>query len=376
MEEDNNEQNIYVSEQSNDINHSVPQQIKETEIIPQQTPIPIQNNPIQTQLTPTPTPTTHNPVLLVIQWLTYAFWGWTAIAIIVLTAMVSSYFLISKDVYSAIPYSLASVAVLLPISITCEILYNKKEQVKKIGGASIIMIIHAVIFALSFVGSLVTIILNLLNILIQTDTNPGTMTFIYTALVAAVFYAILFIRTILPEKIFKFRKFMIIALVAISLIMVIISILGPVVKSLTTKNDRLIEDNLSYVVDEISSYYSRNDILPNKLSDLESTNEKAKQLIDNSLVTYKKDSVDDNCFKDTYRISDSTNCLDQERPTAKYQLCVKYSESDEDDSRYMYNYSKPYSTDDEYETYVSTYNHPAGDVCYKLEVSSYGRILY
>jgi hypothetical protein len=299
---------------------------------------------VQNQPVPTTTGAQHNPMLIVIQWLTYAFWGWTAVAVTVLAAMIFSYFLISKNVYSMVPYSLASVLVLLPISLVCEKLYGKKEPVKKIGIASVIMIIHAVIFALLFVGALVVIIFNLLTLLMSINFDAVTMSTVFTALVAAAFYAALFIRTIIPEKIFKFRKFIIAFLILVTLVMSTIGILGPVITSMSTKNDRLIEENLSSLSNRIDDYFDENEELPNSLNDLNinTGNGGVRQLIDSSLVIYKNESN-------------------------KYQLCVKYVAASES----IYDNIYDTSTDGGYETSVSTYSHPAGDVCYKVKPFSY-----
>jgi len=306
-----------------------------------ETPEPAQNQPAPIVNGAQPQ---HNPMLIVVQWLTYAFWGWTAVAVTVLAAMIFSYFLISKNVYSMVPYSLASVLVLLPISLVCEKLYGKKEPVKKIGIASVIMIIHAVIFALLFVGALVVIIFNLLTLLMNVSFDAVTLSTVFTALVAAAFYAALFVRTIIPEKIFKLRKFIITFLIAVTLVMSAIGILGPVITSMSTKNDRLIEENLSSLSNRIDDYFDKNKELPNSLNDLEinTGNGGVRQLIDSSLVTYKKESN-------------------------KYQLCVKYVGASE--SIYNNIYDTP--TDDGYKTSVSTYDHPAGDVCYKVKPYQY-----
>ena len=53
----------------------------------------------------------------------------------------------------------------------------------------------------------------------------------------------------------------------------------------------------------------------------------------------------------------------------KYELCVTFKKA-------SYNYNKynsysDYQTNEEYSTYVSTYNHPSGEVCYKLIISEY-----
>ena len=87
--------------------------------------------------------------VLVLQWLTYAFWGWTLVALYWLTSLCVQYFISDSsqaDSYSStysndmLAYSLAAVVVLFIISIICDFVYSKFEPQHKSGAAMVIMI--------------------------------------------------------------------------------------------------------------------------------------------------------------------------------------------------------------------------------------------
>ena len=52
------------------------------------------------------------------------------------------------DVGSFDPYAVAAVLVLLPVSFITDFFYSKREPGKKTGAATIVMVIHAVLYAL------------------------------------------------------------------------------------------------------------------------------------------------------------------------------------------------------------------------------------
>jgi hypothetical protein len=70
----------------------------------------------------------NTPGNIVLQWVTYAFWGWTVLTMSFLTAAVIAYFINDSNSSNLIIYGLAGVAVLMPISITCDYYYKKENQ--------------------------------------------------------------------------------------------------------------------------------------------------------------------------------------------------------------------------------------------------------
>lgn len=367
-----------VNSPSQSITDSDNDDISNSNIGQPQTPQP--DMPIVQQLVPstpssflsnqsTTTPSNANPITVVIQWLTYAFWGWTAIAIMILASMILNYYILEMNIGDALPYSIASVLVLLPIAVICDSIYRKKEPAKKIGAYSIVMVIHAVIFALCFVGALVTLVLGLINLLIETSDSSNIQVLIYSAIIMVVVYAVLFFRTIIPEKLFKFRFYTVIFMSLISIALVVIGFVGPVADTMRTKDDRLIEDNLSYIVDGVNKYVDEYGDLPDSLENI-TLGDDAKTLVSKNLVKYinEGESTDyDNDYgyeKDEYSYFSSK--------TFKYQLCVDYIKKSTSNTYGRYDYMSDYSEisksdgDDDYSTYASTYSHPEGEVCYKL----------
>ncbi|HET7630229.1 MAG TPA: hypothetical protein VFK03_02545 [Candidatus Saccharimonadales bacterium] len=135
-------------------------------------------------------------------------------------------------------------------------------------------------------------------------------------------------------------------------------------KERSRRDDKLIESQLNTLSSAISSYSRSKYKLPGDLKDL-NLNGDAKQLVDKNLVAYKAES------SSTYTVPTNTQprtgaSITQARQTFRYQLCVTYKHESRNYGSYSFSYNY-----DEYETYPQTYDHPAGEVCYKLETSPY-----
>ncbi len=90
---------------------------------------------------------------------------------------------------------------LLPISLVCDYLYSKKEPQRKVGGASVVMIIHAVLFALFGIGSLIWAVFSLVSLLTSGgDDNSTAFAGLYSSIIIVAFYAATFVRTLNPPK--------------------------------------------------------------------------------------------------------------------------------------------------------------------------------
>src|SRR5690606_24348193 len=114
----------------------------------------------------------HNtPGIIILQWLTYAFWGWLIVGLIWLIALVFMNALTdsAEDVLGMLPYAIAGTTVVLPIALTWDLFYRKHEPKKKTGGASVIMILPAVIFALPGIGALILAVFMLVNMLLTSS---------------------------------------------------------------------------------------------------------------------------------------------------------------------------------------------------------------
>lgn len=139
-------------------------------------------------------------------------------------------------------------------------------------------------------------------------------------------------------------------------IIIFLAFLFPVKKMFLAKNDRLLEQGLNDLSYEISNYYQKDSKLPESLSALTIDNNEAEKIVQKNLVRYKVESVSNSTTTGTSRSS-----VTVKRSEAKYQLCVTY--------KYSHNteYASSSSAINDYDSYLSTYSHPAGEVCYKLK---------
>lgn len=320
-----------------------------------------------------------NPGLLVLQWLTYAFWGWLAIGLSVLTPITFANFFEKTygEVYGVI-YGIAAVIMLTIIASVLDFFFHKKEVEPKTGASAAVMVIHAVIFGLFNVGWMIALVFLIINTLIG-DNDSGMVTFICTALVMIVFYALLLVRT-LDFKQGKYKKPAIIACLSITGLIILLALVGPVAKSAVTKQDRLIESNLSSVTGVIEGFAEKNNKLPDSIKTIASTTttassdyylEGANKLISKNLVEYTPNTKPksggikaDDLSMLGLPVSEDFNT----RTTYYYKICVNYSHEKKDGySEAKYNGDYIESS----EMYSYTSNHPSGKSCYNIKYVDY-----
>lgn len=326
-----------------------------------------------------------SPATLTLQWLAYAFWGWLGLVLIWLTATTFNFFIRgnqssgSSGVAEAIVYPLAAVVVLAVIAGICDWIYARRESTpKKVGGESVIMIIHTVIFALLGIGAVIVAVFALISMLMTTSSSDGDYAKIslFTALVVAVFYAGAAMRTALAGHIKHMKA------IGWSIMLVVVggvliaSIAGPTAFSISTKQDRLIEKGIGPLAETINSYANQNNRLPDSLESLNLTHEDAKQIVNEKLVTYKPDVKPAESTTSNFVMPASEtnpdlvleNILEpQDSVSGKifyYELCVNYKAEKKS--------AWESTTNQEYRSYVSGYDsHGAGDYCYKA--STFGK---
>ena len=244
-----------------------------------------------------------------------------------------------------------AVLVLLPISVICDVFYSKREPEKKSGAAAVVMIIHAVIFALFAIGSLITAVFSVVSLVVSSSNTENTLVILYSSLIIALLYAVVFLRTLLPKKLLKFRLPFVILMVVVVGVISVAGFLGPIADARLTRTDKLIENNLPTVGETINAYTSKNNRLPNDLGALTLTGD-AKKLVTDNLVTFKKDN------------GPSSGAL---TGAFYYQLCVTYKKALESPyTSASYKYS-----DGGYSSTIISYYHAAGEVCYKVEAVNY-----
>lgn len=321
---------------------------------PVEEPTPVIEPPVVAAAVATPQPTHNSAGVVVLQWLTYAFWGWLILGMIWLITVILVNALLNESVSTTVPYAIAASVVMLPIAFVTDFFYRKHEPPKKSGAAMVIMVIHAVLFALLGIGALIIAVFTGLNAAINTSSDiTAQLVILLTAGFAALVYATTFLRTLNPFKSKKFASLYGIGMLALTVLLLVFAIVGPVVQSVATRDDRLIEDSLPDVQRDVSDYIEENKDLPNTLDDVTFNTEGARQLVEGDKVTYKQVTT-------TQNITSSGLST-----TFKYELCVTYVAPSAQD-RYDYGSSKS-----EYSTYISTYSHGEGETCYKLQQTEY-----
>ncbi len=315
-------------------------------------------------------PKLNNPAVIVLQWLTYAFWGLTVFATSILAASVIAYIIAPTNNNEFSAYATAAVLVLLPISVVCDVFYSKREPTHKTGIASVIMIIHAVVFALSGIGALIAIVFSLVQLMISSSDIPGTQIALYSEIVVVVLFALLFLRTLLPARIVKLRRLFPLVIAIIVGVICVLSFIGPIANAQLTRNDRLIDNNIGNIPSAIDTYINAQNKLPASLNAVSLSGD-AKKLVDDNLVRYvpnSKPAVVNPVSTDV--IAPTTSTM-----TYYYELCVNYKAASSLNNSggtvmpAQVDGSGSSTTSSVYPSYPDVYNHPAGDYCYKL--SSY-----
>ncbi len=292
----------------------------------------------------------------IFQWLSYAFWGWLTIAVLWLVGITLSYLLTGASTGSVVPYSIAAIVVLLPFAFVVDLFYRRREELRKKGAASVLMVVHAVVFAITAIGTLIgAVFLGLGMLLGDIDSSgSGQIVALCVLITAALLFGVLFVRVTNPFKTLGYAKFYALGMLAITIVLIIAAIAGPAVRSFQLRGDKRIETTLYSVQDAVNNYIEENKALPDTLDSLRYSSERAEELVKDDLVEYKKDTPETTETAQEYR----------------YQLCVTYT----DEARGEYT---PYSAYNEYyddlepssgyRENLNVSTHPAGDVCYKLK---------
>ena len=305
------------------------------------------------------TPRTSTAGTLVLQWLTYAFWGWFIGAAVWLIGVLFTHILVGESVgtHAAIPYAVAAIIVLFPLAFICDLFYRKHEPLRKAGAAMVIMLIHAVIFALFAIGALITAVFTGLNSVINPSDDSATVTnvVVYTAGSAAVLFGLAFLRTLNPFKQKLGAAIYDWAMLGLAVLLLIFAFIGPVNQAVSTQDDRALEESVTLVNYGVQNYYYKEGKLPEKLDQISVASEKAEAAIKAGDIEYIAEETTETMSYPSTK-------------TAHYQLCVVYDHAAKGD-QYQDTYndwdSEPGS---DYKSYPQTTPHDAGRVCYKLFV--------
>lgn len=287
--------------------------------------------------------------VIVLQWLTYAFWGWLIVGLIWLLSVILLNAIMDEPTANAVPYAIAASVVVLPLAFLCDLFYRKREPAKKAGGAGIVLILHTVVYALLGIGALIIAIFTALNLAINTGENKPQLITLAVAGFAACMYALTFLRTLNPFNTKFAARLYSYGMLVVTLGLLLFTITGPLASSIATRDDRRIEENianLQYAIDEYTMTHNQlPDSLDNLSTELEYTDE-AKRLVNDGVVTYKKEHA--------------TTEQDGSDTVARhhYQLCAEFTHERKADE----------AQNDSYRSFTDFEAHGAGEVCFKLTV--------
>ena len=320
--------------------------------------VPLASSPVLTIPTPQTQPvlSTDPPtssINLLLQWLMYAFYGWSLIAFSYLITATVYYYLNgrSSDIYgSAAPYAVVATVILLGIAVACNKFYEKQEPQPKKGPAAVIMIIHAVIFAIFGIIALIAAIFVIVDYLLS-GSGDGSVAWsgVISGLLIFVLYALTFLRTINLSKLKWLFRFYMWGMIGVAAILCILALVGPSARAFRGKNDQLIQNNLEIVTAAISDKTNTDGALPDSLNAL-SLNGDTSKLVKNKLLTYIPNSLSN---------SDQNNYY--------YEICVKYALAS---PGYKASMGKNQNASEaaNYSSYPNTYDHPSGNYCYLISI--------
>lgn len=308
-------------------------------------------------------------VTLVLQWLTYAFWGWFALAMLWLSAVVYGFVVAgsdsSSDWASIVSYPIASVLVLLIVAAVVDFFYRRREPAKKEGFATAVMVIHTVIFALFGIGALVGAVFTLISLVLNDapSADKGIRVALYTALTLVPVYAILTARTTLVAKWRRIPMLTTIVLGIGALVFIAIGVFGPVMQSVATRQDRQVASVLNDIVYAVNSYDQDHDKLPESLEGLTyntygSTDaETVKSLLAKGVITYKPNTDPGTELKpqDAYSF----------RTVHYYQLCATFTNEQKS------SYGSMPSEKSGYSESINAQYHTKGEQCYNVKTNTY-----
>jgi len=340
--------------------------------------IPVPVAPIAPVAAPA-VPTHSTGGTMVLQWLSYAFWGWFGVAMSWLSGVTIAYSISgnSSDLTGALAYPLASVIVMFLLAVAADLFYARREPAQKSGGANAIMLVHVVLFVLIAVGAAVTALFSLISMALNTDPTSGTdgqVIAAWTSLVVIVIFGLTAVRAMFGGRKKKIRIIHWAVMTALALGMIGASLFGPVVGAQLTKDDRIIEEGLPTLSTTINQYVTDKDKLPATLADANeassSSTAASTSLVTRNIVKYTP-NVKAATTDDYYNSGTTSKSLSFQK-TYYYELCVTYKAAKKASGLY---YDTSSVSSGKYTSYLSISSHPKGEVCYKLSTDNYGTVI-
>lgn len=316
------------------------------------------------------------PVLVVSQWLSYVLWALAITAIAYVTSTIIGFY---SDVTTTLPaelvaYGVVAIAILLPLALIADIFYGKYEDERKTTATSVVMVIHAVLFALVAVGALIVTAFYSINPLFSTTPNPTAVVDIATAATVFVLFVILLIRVAKPRLYRFLRPIFRTKFIVIGVVVVGFAIAGPLSYAVITKNDRLTRDAVVYASSALNAYVSQGNDLPANIdSNLgsgdgmypygygqESIHKESIRLQKEGVITYTPNTQPVETLKDEFSTGN--------KKVYYYELCATYQHALRKDP--TMSYVTPADSNG-YTDYLTIDSVESGKQCYKLKTTRY-----
>jgi len=289
------------------------------------------------------------------QWVTYVLWESSLAALsTLLTATLSYFFIIKTGDYGFVMYVLAMVVCLVPFALLSDMLYSKREPAQKHGFAAVVLVLNAVIVFIATLIGLITAVISALSLVVDATPSNAKNVVIAASLTVTLLGVLLFMRIINVPKLAMVRRYYRWIVAGVTILTILFAIGGPLKSQVQTRNDRLIEDNLTTIATAVETYFGNHGALPASLRDvsIDSTYDQGAQaLIDRRLVTYQRHAG---------------NGGQQYGSGSSYDLCVTYHKA-----KGTGDYASATSGSD----YIDTSSHGADYHCYKLTAAGGGDIV-
>lgn len=288
-------------------------------------------------------------IQIVWQWATYVLWIFVLFALSVFLTALLDYFFNDRsgsDFEYAV-YFFAALLCLTPLAFFTDKMYRKNEPAEKHGFAAVVMVLNAIIVLLAVLGGLITAVVSLVSLLINTTATDLGIT-IASSLIVTTLGLMLLMRIVNLPRFAKLAKWFPMIVVGVAVIATIFAIAGPFRSLIASKTDRLIERNIMTLDSEIQTYAHNQGQLPTSLSDLSldsSYQSEAKVLITRNLVTYKPGG--------------GMGQASLSETDLAYELCATFQNA------------KGTGVTDDTNLYTVNSDHGKGEQCYRLEVTSY-----
>lgn len=355
----------------------MPNETQESPALPAQDSVPLQTSSPGNSASHEPmlAGTNSSAGLIVLQWMTYILWLGVLITLgILLTAALRFFVLDNDSDQTYVVYLLAVQVCLLPFALLADRFYAQREPQHKQGFAAFIMAVHAVLAFIVALSASITAVNTALSILIETGPTGEKVVVIVSSLIITALSGLFFVRVLRPERLLRASRLFPFAVLAISSLALVFTLIGPFMRSIETRDDRLIEQSLPVLNNEIQSYVNTNGRLPARLQDLASSDTfdtSAKLLINRNLVSYrilKEDTKPRRLLQNPDKpISPDSVIMpvdprDDMARLPQYELCVTYkrAKNADDVPRIMPAQDRPVN-------YIDSYAHKAGRQCYTLQ---------